>query len=78
VPLVLTPGGERLAKRTRPVSIGELRRRGVDPRAIVGALGASAGLCAPGARVAPADLITGFDVARVPPQPATIDPAMFD
>jgi glutamyl-tRNA synthetase len=77
VPLVLAPGGERLAKRTRPVSIGELRQRGVDPRAIVGALAASAGLCAPGARAAPRDLVNGFDLGRVSSQPATIDPAAF-
>src|SRR6266700_2952915 len=38
VPLVLTPGGERLAKRTRPVSIADLRARGAAAGAIVGAL----------------------------------------
>ena len=30
VPLVLAPGGERLAKRTRPPSIASLRERGVE------------------------------------------------
>ena len=71
VPLLLAPGGERLAKRTRPTSVGELRRRGVEPARIVGALAASAALCAPDARLHPRDLVAGFDVARVPAQPAT-------
>src|SRR5204862_360111 len=31
VPLVLTPSGERLAKRTRPEAIADLRTRGVTP-----------------------------------------------
>ena len=48
VPLVLSPGGERLAKRTRPPSIAGLRERGVPADILVGALAASAGLCAPG------------------------------
>src|SRR6185295_17037867 len=62
VPLVLAPGtGQRLAKRTRPLSVGELRARGVEPERIVGALASSAGLCAPGARVRPRDLVAGFD-----------------
>ena len=47
VPLVLTPGGERLAKRTRPASLASLRARGVAPEAVVGALAASAGLLPP-------------------------------
>jgi glutamyl-tRNA synthetase len=73
VPLVLAPGGERLAKRTRPVSVADLRRRGVAAEAVVGALAASAGLCAPGDRARARDLIAGFDLARVPPHPVTLD-----
>jgi glutamyl-tRNA synthetase len=73
VPLVLAPGGERLAKRTRPPSIASLREHGVAPPAIVGALAASAGLEPPGAHVAAADLIASFDWARVPSTPVTLD-----
>jgi glutamyl-tRNA synthetase len=75
VPLVLAPGGERLAKRTRPASIGELRARGVASETVVGALAASAGLCAPGARARPWDLVAGFSLARVARAPAVIDGA---
>jgi glutamyl-tRNA synthetase len=73
VPLVLAPGGERLAKRTRPASLADLRGHGVAPEAIVGALAASAGLCARGTRVSPRDLVSTFTLARVEPVPAVID-----
>jgi glutamyl-tRNA synthetase len=73
VPLVLAPGGERLAKRTRPLSVGELRARGVAAEEIVGALAASAGLVEEGAKVRPADLIAGFDFARVSREPREIE-----
>jgi glutamyl-tRNA synthetase len=73
VPLVLAPGGERLAKRTRPVSIASLRARGVAPEAVVGALAASAGLRAAGARASARELVAGFDVARVDRRPSELD-----
>ena len=57
VPLVLTPGGERMAKRTRPPSVESLRAEGGDPRAVVGRLAASAGLCGAGAALTPFDLL---------------------
>jgi glutamyl-tRNA synthetase len=65
VPLVLSPGGERLAKRTRPISIGDLRQRGMPAERIVGALAASAGLLAPGRDAFPSDLLRGFQLASV-------------
>jgi glutamyl-tRNA synthetase len=75
VPLVLAPGGERLAKRTRPTSVADLRARGVAPETVVGALGASAGLCAPGTRVAARGLVPGFTLGRVAREPAVVDGA---
>src|SRR6185436_851459 len=48
VPLVLTPSGERLAKRTRPEAVADLRARGIVPETIIAALAASAGLRAAG------------------------------
>lgn len=77
VPLVLTPSGDRLSKRTRPASLGELRGHGVDPRAVVGALGASAGLCAATDRPWPRDLVAEFSLARVAREPAVVDMAAF-
>jgi glutamyl-tRNA synthetase len=77
VPLVLAPGGARLAKRTRPAALADLRGRGVAPEVVVGALGASAGLCASGARVTPRELIAGFDLGRVGRDPAVMDIQML-
>jgi glutamyl-tRNA synthetase len=65
VPLVLSPGGERLAKRTRPLSVGDLRARGVTAEEIVGALAASAGLVPEGTRVRPAELVADFSFKRL-------------
>ncbi len=65
VPLVLAPTGERLAKRTRPPSVGQLREAGVPPERIIGALAASAGLCPPGARARPEELVAAFALSRV-------------
>src|SRR5205814_5233700 len=74
VPLLLAPTGERLAKRTRPPSIADLRAAGLPPETIVGALAASAGLCLPGASLRPADLVRDFDLSRLHRGPAVIDP----
>ena len=73
VPLVLAPGGERLAKRTRPASVAELRARGVAAEAVVGALAVSAGLCAPGTRARARDLVDAFSLARIARAPAVVD-----
>ena len=75
VPLVLAPDGERLAKRTRPTSLAELRARGVAHETVVGALAASAGLIAPGERPRAWDLVGGFSLARVARAPAVVDAA---
>jgi glutamyl-tRNA synthetase len=77
VPLVLAPGGERLAKRTRPASLADLRARGIASEVIVGALAASAGLCAEGERLRPRDLYASFVLPRVDMLPAVVDPSRF-
>jgi glutamyl-tRNA synthetase len=66
VPLVVGEDGARLAKRHGARSLGELREAGADPREVCGRLAALSGLAAPGARCAPADLVAGFSLARVP------------
>jgi glutamyl-tRNA synthetase len=73
VPLVLAPGGERLAKRTRPVSIADLRARGVSPERVVGVLAASAGLCPKGIRREPRHLKASFELWRVGRDPVVVD-----
>ena len=74
LPLVVGADGERLAKRHGALSLGELRERGVDPRAVVGLLASLSGLAPPGARCAPEELIGGFDLARIPRSPAVLAP----
>lgn len=73
VPLVLSPGGGRLAKRTRPASLGDLRAQGVSSARIVGALAASAGLIDRAAEIRPAELRSGFDLAKVRPKPVNFE-----
>ncbi len=73
VPLVAGDGGERLAKRHGAPSIGAFMEGGADPRAVVGLLANLSGLAPEGARVAPRELIEGFDLARVPRGPVALD-----
>jgi glutamyl-tRNA synthetase len=77
VPLLLAPGGERLAKRTRPIALAALRAAGVAPEAVVGALAASAGLAPGGASVRAEALRDGFTLDAIVRTPATLDPAIF-
>jgi glutamyl-tRNA synthetase len=72
VPLVLTASGERLAKRTRPEAIADLRARGVSPATVIAALAASAGLRPAGAGGGPNQLLANFSLARIDRAPATI------
>jgi glutamyl-tRNA synthetase len=58
VPLLLLPGGERMAKRTRPPSVDALRAQGVDPRAVLGRLAASADLCDDTTVLTPSELLS--------------------
>ena len=73
VPLVVDRDGRRLAKRAGDLGLCELRERGVDPRRLVGALAASAGLLERPTPVEPRDLLASFDLQRLPRAPAVID-----
>ena len=75
VPLVLAPGGERLAKRTRPPSIADLRAAGTSGETIVGMLAASAGLLPAVRDVHPAALLPGFALDEVRPGAVVLDGA---
>jgi glutamyl-tRNA synthetase len=77
VPLVVGEDGARLAKRHGALSLGELRERGADPRAVVGLLAALSGLAEPGDRLAPVDLVPGFSLARIDRAPAVLSEAML-
>jgi glutamyl-tRNA synthetase len=75
VPLVVGEDGARLAKRHGAPSIGALRERGADPRAVVGLLAALSGLLPEGARAWPRELVSGFALGRVPRGPAVVTAA---
>jgi glutamyl-tRNA synthetase len=74
VPLLLAPGGERLAKRDRAITLAEARSLGVHPEALVGWLAATCGLARHGEKLPAAEIAARFDLARIPPQSA---PAAF-
>jgi glutamyl-tRNA synthetase len=65
VPLVVDQGGARLAKRTDALSLGALRARGADPRAIVGWAARSAGVAADGL-VTPSEITPVFRLESLP------------
>jgi glutamyl-tRNA synthetase len=73
VPLVVTPGGERLAKRTRPATLASLRERGVAPETVVGELAASAGLRPPGRKSPAAALVDGFSLRNIAREPVVVE-----
>jgi glutamyl-tRNA synthetase len=73
VPLVLGPDGERLAKRHGAVTLADLTAVGVEPAVVRQRLAASLGLVAPGEPADPDLLLARFDVARIPPEPWTLD-----
>jgi glutamyl-tRNA synthetase len=72
VPLLVGLDGKRLAKRHGALSIGELRRRGADPRRVVALLARLSGLVGDERSLDPADLVAGFGFARVPRAPAVL------
>ncbi len=74
VPLVLGPDGERLAKRHGSVTRTELADLGIDAAELLGRMGESLGLAAPGERVGAATLLDRFDPTAVPLDPWVFDP----
>jgi glutamyl-tRNA synthetase len=71
VPLVVHPDGQRLAKRRRDLSLAALREAGVDGRAVVAWAARSAGQPA-GERSTPEEVLAGFDLALLPPEPVVL------
>jgi glutamyl-tRNA synthetase len=72
VPLVVGHDGARLAKRHGALSLGELRERGADRRAVVGLLAALTGLAPEGAHCTPPELVEGFRLGAVPRAPVVL------
>lgn len=68
VPLVLDAAGERMAKRRDSTRLAALREAGVPAPEVVGALAASCGWAADGERLMPGQLISRFDLGKLPRQ----------
>jgi glutamyl-tRNA synthetase len=66
VPLLLGPDGARLAKRHGAVTLADRAALGDAPEDVRAELAASVGLCAPGERPSPAELVARFDPALLP------------
>ena len=69
VPLVLSPDGNRLAKRDGAVTLGDRAALGQDAAGVLAMLATSLGLAAPSERVTAQELINRFDPQRLPRAP---------
>jgi glutamyl-tRNA synthetase len=72
VPLVLGPDGRRLAKRHGAVSLADRRALGETPAEVLGLLASSLGLCDPGDRPRPRDLLRDFEPSSLPTAEASL------
>lgn len=76
VPLVTDGAGRRLAKRRDSLALASLAARGVAPEVLVGWLASTLGAAVadPGAEPrTPAELLSGFDLTRLPRTPVAFD-----
>lgn len=72
VPLMLGPDGERLSKRHASTAIAELRDQGQSAEQIVGRLAFTLGLVPDEASVSARELISTFDIAKLPRTPTRL------
>ncbi|MDB4966965.1 MAG: Glutamate--tRNA ligase, partial [Myxococcales bacterium] len=75
VPLMLGPDGARLSKRHGAIGVRALRDRGWPAERVIGLLGSTLGLCAPGTSLTPRDLVADFALDKITRAPTTLDPA---
>jgi len=69
VPLVVGPDGRRLAKRHGDTRLATLREAGVTAEKLVGLLAFSCALIEQPLPIQPRDLLTAFDLAKLPREP---------
>jgi glutamyl-tRNA synthetase len=69
VPLVLSPGGGRMAKRGAGTTLGELTASGMTPDDVVTLMAVSLGLAQPGERITAAMVLDRFDPHTLPGDP---------
>ncbi len=74
VPLVLSPSGDRLAKRDGAVTLADRMALGESPANVLGYLAATLGLADIGEPVTAADLVDRFVPAALPRSPLRLDP----
>ena len=72
VPLVVGEDGARLAKRQGALSLGDLRRGGADPRAVVGLLASLSGLGGTARPCTARDWVAGFSLDSIARTPAVL------
>jgi glutamyl-tRNA synthetase len=77
IPLLYGADGKRLAKRTRGITIGEMRSAGTKPEQIVGWLAFLSGLVERPEPLKAADLVESFDLAKVPKKPVAVPESML-
>jgi glutamyl-tRNA synthetase len=76
VPLVVGPDSRRLAKRHGDTRLATFRRAGCPSERIVGLLAWSCGLIPEPTDIRPAQLLAGFDLARLPKSPFVVTAKM--
>ena len=74
VPLVLGPDGRRLAKRHGDTRLSHYRDAGTTPQRMLGLLAHWCGALEAPREIAMDDLLTLFDITRLPPTPVTFTP----
>jgi glutamyl-tRNA synthetase len=72
VPLVVSADGRRLAKRHGDTRLSTLRRQGIPPERVVGLLAWWCGWAAWGEELTVRDLLSRYDLARLPHAPAVL------
>ncbi len=73
VPLVLSPAGDRLAKRDGAVTLADRAALGESAAQVRSFLAASLGLCEPGEPVEMGDLLDRFDPRHLPTEPLVLE-----
>lgn len=69
VPLVLGADGVRIAKRHGAITLPQLAERGISPQQVLALLASSLGLADEGESPTARDLLSRFDIQRLPREP---------
>jgi len=77
VPLLYGPDGTRLAKRHGSTTLAAMRECGISPEKVLGQLAFVSGLIPGPEPIRAVDLLTGFDLSKVPAGPVTLSDSML-